>query len=279
MGFFDWLDSEVEEQQIEMQEEKHADFSNFNKVTDYLYEHSGITDLHKRALMASRFQQKALEMGIYTSDDFVSALKNNTDFYHEIINIATVNETYFLREIKELEWLINYIKQENRPLKILCIPSSSGEEIYSILLMMKHNNLDIDNINITGYDINSYAIKNAQDGVFDQHSLHKIDSDMMQKYFIKKENNRYQISPTLKNSVNFIQKNIFDLTDDKNQYDIILSRNMFIYFDEVNRLKALNIIVKLLKTDGIYIKGHADHIKPHSQLINIAFGVYKKNLI
>ncbi len=279
MGFFDWLDSEVEEQQIEMQEAKHADFSNFNKVTDYLYEHSGITDLHKRALMASRFQQKALEMGIYTSDDFVSALKNNTDFYHEIINIATVNETYFLREIKELEWLINYIKQENRPLKILCIPSSSGEEIYSILLMMKHNNLDIDNINITGYDINSYAIKNAQDGIFDQHSLHKIDANMMQKYFIKKDDNRYEISPSFKSRVNFIQQNIFDLTDDKSRYDIILSRNMFIYFDEVNRSKALNIIVQLLKIDGIYIKGHADHIKPHRELENIAFGIYKKNLL
>ncbi len=278
MGFFDYW-SAKEESEIEViPTNRDTDFSSFKQVTDYIYTKSGIVDLDKRALTASRAQQYAITQNIFTTDEFLSTMKNNHTFYQEIINIATVNETYFLREVKELEWLINYIKNSNRNLKILSMPSSSGEEIYSILLMMCKEGLDINSVNITGYDINSQAIKYAISGEYNEHSLHKIDSKTVENYFTKIEDNHYKIDLKLKNIAKFEQKNIFDLVKQSGQYDIILSRNMFIYFDDENRTKALDIIANLLKNDGIYIKGHADHIKPHPNLQNIAFGIYKKVL-
>ncbi len=278
MGLFDWFAKEditiAEENYIQ---DKEKDFSNFKNVTDYIYTKSGIIDLNKRALTSSRLQQYAVDENIYTTDEFLHSMKNRDDFYQEVLNIATVNETYFLREIRELEWLVNYIKGTNKKLKILSMPCSSGEEIYSILLMLKQNNIDTSYIEIQGYDINSQAIEHAIKAIYDEHSLHKIDDVTKQNYFTLTKNNKYEISSQLQKNVTFTQKNIFDLEGEIQKYDIILSRNMFIYFDNENRAKALDIIANLLKPNGIYIKGHADNIKSHPNLESLEFGIYKKS--
>ena len=276
MGLFDWLNKKESEEVQEVCVKRDADFSSFKEVTDYIYELSGIIDLDKRALTSSRLQQYAISQDIYTTSEFLSKMKSSSEFDQEVINIATVNETFFMRELKELEWLIGYVKRSNKTLKILSMPSSSGEEVYSILLLMLQNGIDLSRVEINGYDINSKAVANAIKGKYDEHSLHKIDENLRDKYFTKNEENHFEISSMLKNSVRFEQKNIFDLVNEKNRYDIVLSRNMFIYFDDEKRELALNIIANLLKTDGIYIKGHADHIKIHPNLENIEYGIYKK---
>ena len=276
MGLFNWFgsDEKVEEQTPIKQQ---VDFSNFTKITDFIYMKSGITDLDKRALTSSRVQQYAVSKNIYKTDDFLNEMKNNNEFYQEILNIVTVNETFFLRESKELEWLVEYIKKENRPLKILSMPSSSGEEVYSILLMLDKANIDISNINITGYDINSQAVWNAINGEYDEHSLHKIGMDERNKYFTKNSNDLYEISPFLKKQTSFLQQNIFEIRNENSKYDVVLSRNMFIYFDNEKRKIALDTIVNMLKLNGIYIKGHADHIYKHPKLKSVCYGVYVKN--
>lgn len=254
---------------------KEIDFSYFKKITDSIYEKSGIVDLDKRVLTGSRLQQFAISKNIYNTDEFLFAIKVDKVFYQEVLNIATVNETFFFREIKELYWLIEYIKKEDRRLKILSMPCSSGEEIYSILLLMSINNIDINQVEFIGYDINSDAIKKAIEGVYDMHSLHKLDEQIKLDYFIKNEN-LFSINEKLKQNIEFKQQNIFDLKDSDDRFDIVLSRNMFIYFDEEKRKIALDIIVNLLKVKGIYIKGHADHIYKHPNLKNLEYGIYKK---
>lgn len=275
MVFFNWLNKKSDSESRELDITRESDFSNFKKVTDFIYEKSGITDLDKRALTSSRTQQYAIDEGIYTTDEFLSKMNNDHQFYQEIINIVTVNETFFLRELKELEWLVAYIKSSTKHFKILSMPSSSGEEIYSILLLLCEAGVDISRIEISGYDINSDAIAEAQRGEYDGHSLHKIDNQTKHKYF-NEVDNYYQVIASLREKPKFEQINIFDLHNEKNKYDIVLSRNMFIYFDNEKREKALSIIVNLLKTDGIYIKGHADHIQKHPNLDSIEYGIYKK---
>ncbi len=274
MGLFDLFSKKEKTYTDEVCVKKESDFSDFKRVTDFIYEKSGITDLDKRALTASRLQQFAISEDVYTTDEFYKAMKNKDSFYQEIMNIATVNETFFLREIKELHWLVEHIKSCSKNFKILCIPSSSGEEIYSILILLLEAGVDLKRVQITGYDINSKAIKNAIKGEYDEHSLHKLQTQTRDKYFNKNAENHYEIIPSIKAHTRFQQNNIFNLASENKQYDIVLSRNMFIYFDDEKRKKALDVIVSLLQHNGIYIKGHADYIKPHPKLESIAFGIY-----
>ncbi len=276
MGLFSWLGDDKQTTITQEEIKKESDFSSFKDVTDYIYDKSGIVDLDKRALTASSLQQYAVSEGVYTTKEFIDAMQNKDNFYQDIINIATVNETFFMRELKELEWLVSYIKELDRPLKILSMPCSSGEEIYSILLLLKIENFDINKLDIRGYDINSQAIEKAKNARYNEHSLHKIDTDIKDKYFTSIDKSSYLIDSSIKIIPKFMQQNIFELIDQKNIYDIILSRNMFIYFDEKKRELATNIIANLLKSDGIYIKGHADHISQNQSLEKIKYGIYKK---
>jgi len=278
MGIFGWFCKNEESAVIEEKIVRNADFSQFSKVTYFIYEKSGITDLDKRALTSSRLQKYAMSQDVYTTDEFINTMKNKSDFYQEVINIATVNETFFLREEKKLHWLIEHIQESNKTLKILSMPCSSGEEVYSILLLMLAKNIALTRVEIEGYDINSDAISRAKKAEYDEHSLHKIDTEMKCKYFHINKDGYYKVNSELKSRVNFKQKNIFDIDTDRASYDIVLSRNMFIYFNDEKRKIATDIIVHLLKPDGVYIKGHADDIYAHPHLKNRAYGIYSKQV-
>jgi len=277
MGLFS-LFSKKEDEIIEPTIRRSPNFSSFNIVTDYIYEKSGITDLDKRALTASRLQQYAISANIYTSHSFLENMQNHNTFYQEVINIATVNETFFFRELKELEWLVQYIQESAKTLKILSMPCSSGEEIYSILILMQEKGINLDKVQLIGYDINSHAIANAKEAKFEEHSLHKLSENMRSKYFTKNRST-YQISKTLREHVKVQQKNIFDLKNVNEKFDVVLSRNMFIYFNDEKRALALDIIVNLLHEGGVYIKGHADYIKKHDKLSNTSYGIYTKVIV
>ena len=253
-----------------------SDFSNFSLITQYLYDKSGITDLDTRGLITHKLKILAEDSDIHTTDSFLHKIKNDPAFFQKVLNLIAVNETYFFREIRELEWLVRYIKDSTSPLKLLSLPCSSGEEIYTILLMLSEADVDLSKVDIQGYDISSDAIKHAKEGLYNKHALHKISTEMQHKYFVQYSDDLYSISQSLKTHADFAQKNIFDLLGEKEKYDIILSRNMFIYFDDEKRLLATNIIIDLLKTGGIFIKGHADHIKQHHHLKNLEFGIYQK---
>ena len=250
-----------------------SDFSNFYLITEYIYEKSGIVDLDKRALPLSSLKRLALKLKLYTTEEFLKMMREDKSFYQEVLNIITVNETFFFREIKELEWLISYIRTTQKNLKILSLPCSSGEEVYSILILLDVAGIDLNRVEMIGYDINSVALANAKKGVFSEHSLHKLSNVQRDKYFTSFDNNMYEIVEKYKNKVTFLQKNIFELTE-KDTFDIVLSRNMFIYFDDVKRRKALDIIVDSIKDGGYYIKGHADNIYNHPQLKCESYGIY-----
>ena len=277
MSFFGlFADDEDEEKNVESKESITPDFSHFEAITSYIYERSGITDLDSRAMIANQLRQLALEHDIYNTDTFLQRMKSSDEFYQEIINLVTVNETYFFRELKELEWLVDYIKSLSTHFKILSMPCSSGEEVYSILILLSEAGVDINRVEITGYDINSDAVSKAQKAIFKERSLHKIPLHVREKYFTKIDDESYKLREIFKNRVSFYQKNIFELENVYSKFDVVLSRNMFIYFDSEKRAKAVDIIASLLKTGGIYIKGHADSIKEHPNLKNISYGVYKK---
>jgi len=273
--FFDWFLGK-KEPSSEKTTPAEVDFSNFNIVTDYIYKKSGITDLNKRALTASRLQNHAKEYDIYTTDTFLQTMQINESFYQDVMNIATINESFFLREKKELDWLVSFIKESTKKLNILVLPCSTGEEVYSIILLMLEQGIALDKVNIYGCDLNSQAIKSAQKGEYDRHSLHNINEITRSKYFTENENNFFEINLELKNKAIFYQENIFEIDITKKNYDIVLSRNMFIYFDDENRRKALQIIRHLLKPKGLYIKGHADSVKTADTFTNVTYGIYSK---
>ena len=136
--------------------------------------------------------------------------------------MLTVGETYFYRETGHFKILVTFIDEKNIQ-KILCAPSSSGEEVYSILLYLKESCGR--KVNITGIDLNSDVIEVAKKGCFSQRSLSKLPTDLRRKYFQPSEE-RECISQEFKQSVTFLHQNIFDDSIKRlGTFDAIFCRN------------------------------------------------------
>jgi chemotaxis protein methyltransferase CheR len=270
-GFFRKKDSnEIQKTQIK------EDFSDITPITDYLERNIGISNLANRALVISKIKKTALAYNLSTTDEVICALSTNELFRAALIDAVTINETYFFREIGSLEWIVRYLKYQNEPIKIASFPSSSGEEIYSILILLAVADVDLSLIECHGYDINTEAIEKAQSGIYNARSLHKVPKQYIERFFDQNGNGNYQLCQSIKKRAHFFVRNVFDSDLGAKEFDIVLCRNMFIYFDQDKRKEALINILQLIKSGGIFIKGHADYIKCPAHLDKIEHCIYKK---
>lgn len=277
MSVFNFFFTKKREREESIVKQAYIPINDFSTVFEKLYILLGIDDLHNHPILIERLSKLAKEENIQSCEEFIDTMDKDKLFYQAVIDAVTVNETYFLREKHTLNWLVDYIVKNNRIIKILSMPSSSGEEVYSILLLLhKIDPKLLNNVHITGIDVNQKAIDKAKKGVYTERVLHRISEQDKKKYFLKSEDG-FQIDKIFKKNTNFIRSNLFDLSSKTlGLFDIVLSRNLFIYFDETHREKATRTLLSVLKDNGILIMGHADIIKPNNSLIKLENSIYKK---
>ena len=190
--------------------------------------------------------------------DFIelkTTLQNSTELKEMLINMLTVGETYFYRELGHLKILAEYVK-EKKVQNILCAPSSSGEEVYSILIYLKEAKRS--GIHLTGIDLNSDAITAAQKGCYRERSLTPLPLELQSKYFTKNEE-KYCVDAAFKRDAHFLHQNIFDDSFlNLGNFEVVFCRNMLIYFNDTQKKKALANIHAIMPHGGILFIGHAD---------------------
>ncbi len=184
-------------------------------------------------------------------------LQSSKETKENLVNMLTVGETYFYRELGHIKILAEMM-QERKIEKILCAPSSSGEEVYSIIMYLKENNLLHIPFHVTGIDVNTDAIMVAKKAFFSKRSVSLLPEHMLKSYF-SKEDTRYQLERSVQHYATFKQQNIFDKELQKlGVYDAVFCRNMLIYFDEKDKREAIANIRSVLSAKGILFIGHAD---------------------
>jgi len=244
-----------------------------------LYSIIGIDNLEKRAIAVESIKQIAIEYRLDNSDAFITCMKKDTTFHQLVINTVTVNETYFMRELKSLMILIDYIEKSKHSVRILSMPCSNGAEVYSILILLhKRDPLLLSKVKIVGVDINDIALSLAKDAIYSQRALHDMDEKDINTYFTL-SNKTYHVDTMFKSNVEFINENIFNLSSSKQgEFDVVLSRNLFIYFDKKTRKRAVDRLLEVLKKDGLLVMGHADFIEPEPALEKVGIGIYTKTV-
>jgi len=229
-------------------------------VLDYFYSQTGIHFDEKKDVVAHKIDSFYKQKGFDGVSSFFRALKGDNSLWQEFVNLLTVNETYFFRETKQIEMMIEFAKTKSR-FSILCAPSSSGEEAYTILIMLSEANLLNRVEKLVGVDINSSVIEMARRGVYQKRSLHRANELQISKYFNKLDGNEFEVSQSIRALTRFDVQNIFDNGIKKlGEFDFVFSRNMIIYFDKESRAAAEKALFTLLKPDGKLFLGHADLI-------------------
>lgn len=244
-----------------------VDTSKIKEFLEVVETISGSNLMHKIDSIKLRLENYCKNREIPSFQKVISLIKTDEKTKQDIMNLITVNETYFYREIAQLREVISYASSLNSP-KILCAPCSSGDEVYSLCMLSAQNGLR--NIEITGIDINSIAIEEAIDGIYDERHLHRLDDELKQIFFEKGEKS-YKIKTEILPKFEFKVANIFDdKISSLGKFDIVLSRNMMIYFNEEFRLKCVENLSKLLKPSGRFYVGHAD-LMPETDIFSKEF--------
>ena len=265
----------------------------FKKLRNYLNNEIGVyVDDDKMNILYKRKILKLLkEKGYRDFENFFKdlVLKISSMLKQDLINVFTINETYFFREKYQFDTLINYVLPEidmfrpkNEVINILCAPVSTGEELYSIaiMLMEEGNLINKRDFMLLGIDIDSDAIAKAKEGIYSQRSVHKLPEEIKEKYFIK-TGNKYRVKDFLRKAVNFKVVNIMDKYQMKKlgMFDVIFSRNMLIYFDEKSKREVLATFYSILKDEEYLFLGHAERVLGDTLFKSIKIGesfVYKK---
>ena len=178
------------------------------------------------------------------------------------LELMTTNETFFFREGQHFEYMANTILPKinpNREFKVWSAASSSGEEAYSIaMLLNEHCSAPW---SVVGSDVNKSILAKAIKGIYTNDRAKQMPQKYRKNYCGRgtEEFNGYlRVKPELRKRVHFFQFNLLDNMSTLGQFDLIFIRNVMIYFDDKTRQKIINGLQSCLREDGYLFISHAE---------------------
>lgn len=205
------------------------------------------------------------ECGASSVEKYVQTLVCFANEVDRLVESVVVPETYFFRDKELFKGFRDYLRQfrldrkTGAPLRILSVPCSTGEEPYSIAMLLFDMNIGKDRFQIDAVDISAQAVNAARRGVYTAYSFRGTDPSLRDRYFSKSAEG-YVIDKEVCLAVNFQQGNIlaWDFASLRAGYDVIFCRNLLIYFDIAAKKKAASVLSRLLNGDGALFVGHAE---------------------
>ncbi len=245
----------------------------FRLLRDLIRDYCGIYfDDDSKYLLEKRLSRRVKNHHFNNFRDYYRFLlydKDRDNELNSIIDILTVNETYFFREENQLKTFSEEILPELRELKrnikrlrIWSAGCSTGEEPYTIAMLIIEKGFFLGwDIEIFGSDINHRVLQIARSGVYKKNSFRNTDTFYIKKYF-KQENEFFRISDNVKQFVNFSHLNLLDPFKTKivGNMDVIFCRNVLIYFDKQSRKKVIDMFYERLFEGGYLLLGHAESL-------------------
>jgi chemotaxis protein methyltransferase CheR len=258
----------------------------FRLLRDFISEYCGVYfDDESKYILERRLSRRLRLKGMADFRDYYRFLLYNRareEELSDIIDVLTVNETYFFRENRQFEALVEEIcpelrsnRSEGRKLRIWSAGCASGEEPYSIAMMVLENPALFDGweVEILGSDINKNVLQKARRGEYQKASFRSTDSYYIKKYFDERDN-VFVIKDSVREFVDFSNLNILDPMRSRfvGALDIIFCRNVLIYFHTDAKKKAVESFYSRLQEGGYLLLGHAE------SLMNISTSFALKHL-
>jgi chemotaxis protein methyltransferase CheR len=217
--------------------------------------------LYKEAQMKRRLTSLYEKRGLKNFQQFFAAIEKDETLFHEFLDRITINVSEFYRNAKR--WgvlekkILPKLLAQNRRLKIWSAACSTGEEPYTIAMILSKF-MPLTYISILATDIDENAIARAQIGLYTERSLQEVPEEMRKKFFTK-EGMYYKIDEKIKKAVTFKKHNL--LADPFGRFfDLIVCRNVLIYFTEEAKQKLYLQFNEALRPGGILFVGSTEQI-------------------
>jgi chemotaxis protein methyltransferase CheR len=236
---------------------------------------------YKERQMKRRIEALITKHGITSFSDYVSLLNKDKVAYDEFINYITINVSEFYRNPEQWVILENEVfpylfEHFGKDLKIWSAACSTGDEPYSLVMLLSKF-LPLNKIKIYATDIDKQVMEKAQAGFYHAKSLKALPEEFINKYFTMINERTYQIADVIKACVDFKQH---DLLRDPypTNCDLIVCRNVLIYFTDDAKNRIYSNFNKALKKDGLLFVGSTEQIIQAQQMgfLNFKSFFYKK---
>jgi chemotaxis protein methyltransferase CheR len=256
--------------------------ADFHKFQEYFYRKTGVRfEDTKRYFVDRRLieRMQATDSASFRSYfDLLRTERSGTEM-QSLINVMTVNETYFFREEYQFCCLVNSVlpelvarKREGEPIRIWVVPSSSGEEPYSIAicLLERWSGIAHWDVEIVSSDIDTHVLSLARAGCYSSRSVQYVPAAYLRKYFHVTAAGHELISE-VRDAVDFTRVNVLDPEQMRcyRNFDVIFCRNLLIYFDDVSRRMAAEELFDALRPGGYLMLGHSESMSRASAAFKV----------
>lgn len=245
----------------------------FRLLRDLFNRHCGIVlSPEQRPVVERRLRERLIIHGLHSFGEYYQLLRSpeqGREELDEAIDIVTINETYFYREDFQLSALQNeIIPMLRKPLlnranlSIWSAGCSTGEEVFSIAMLAREAGLSGGtDIRIFGSDISRRCIAHARRGVYGPASFRALPYYLKRKYFVEQPDGLH-VADELRPWCHFGHLNLLEPAKATvvGRVDVILCRNVLIYFDDASRRQVIDMFYDRLVPGGFLLLGHSESL-------------------
>ncbi len=259
----------------------------FKEIAALVYNACGIVlGEHKREMVYSRIARRIRERKLTDFSTYLAYLNSHKDQeFDAFINALTTNLTSFFRESHHFDYLKKQLvpallvqNKNSRRVRIWSAGCSTGEEPYSLAMALHElfpSNWDV---KILATDLDSNVLKKAHTGVYSAANVNGLDDALLKRWFLKsKDGESYKVKPKLQQLIAFKRLNLLQDWPMKGPFDLILCRNVVIYFDKDTKDLLFKRYAKILAPHGHLFLGHSETMgKEHTEFKNLGKTMYQK---
>lgn len=225
----------------------------------------------KKQMVVSRIAKRMRTLGYTTIREYCELLKKPSGRAElsALIDVISTNHTYFFRESSHFDYLTREILHKGRGarkgvFRVWSAACSSGEEPYSVAMILSEQSRVEPGFDwsMEATDISSIVLAKAQAGVYTEAALSRVPEVLRRRYLepqVAGETNR--VVPALKKKIRFSRLNLFEIPENfPDKFDLIICRNVMIYFDRSTREELVNMMVERIVPGGTLYVGHSESL-------------------
>lgn len=240
----------------------------FGYVQQLVKDHAGIVvEPCKGYLAKTRLTSVAHEQGFATLDHLVDQLRGKPfgDLHRRVVEAFTINETSFFRDQRPFDALrttiLSKLSRSGRAVTIWCVASSSGQEPYSIAMLLREHYAGlVQRTRIIASDLSREMIARTNAGIYSQFEVGRGLSAKQIARFMTPVAGGWQVVPELRAMIDVREINLSVALPVLPAIDVLFARNVLIYFDLVTRRTALGRMKHVLASDGVMFLGGGESL-------------------
>jgi len=216
-------------------------------------------------MLGRAIRQRLRERQEGDAEAYMARILDDEGEFADLLDLLVIPETWFFRDPQAIAHAARFAQERHArsgaPVRLLSLPCSTGEEPYTLAMALFDTGLPAQAFQVTAVDINEPSLERARRGLYGRNSFRARDLGFRDRYF-DAEGDRQRLAERVRNQVRFRQGNILQLGSlrDGAPFDVVLCRNLLIYFDDQTQGRALSHLAALMHDDGLLCVGSSEMV-------------------